>query len=184
MMQDKEGNFGQELTDFFQRERSRLVAYVRKSFTDHKAHEAEDLIQDVFLRLWEADLDPIDNLAGYVFQALRNRLTDLFRRKNWDEASLDRPLNPDGSESASWLEILADLRQDQAGKLEAQEREEALFRAVDQLSDAQKSVFIATEIEGWTFEELSELWDEPLGTLLSRKHRALQSLRKKIQKLR
>ena len=183
-MQDNEGSFGQELTDFFQRERSKLVAYVRKSFKVHKAHEAEDLVQDVFLRLWEADLDPIENLAGYVFQALKNRFTDLLRRKSWDEASLDRPVSKDGSESSTWLEILADLRQDQVGRLEAQEREAALFHAVDKLPDAQKAVFIATEIEGWTFEELSELWDEPLGTLLSRKHRALQSLRKKIQKLR
>jgi len=57
---------------------------------------------------------------------------------------------------------------------------ESLFHALKQLRPDEQAVIIATEFEGQTYEELSDEWDVPLGTLLSRKHRALSKLHKQL----
>jgi DNA-directed RNA polymerase specialized sigma24 family protein len=43
-----------------------------------------------------------------------------------------------------------------------------------------QALLIATEIEGYSFAELSELWNVPLGTLLSQKSRALNKVKKAL----
>ncbi len=60
--------------------------------------------------------------------------------------------------------------------LARQDLRERLYAAISQLPPKQRAVWIATEIAGHTFAELSEQWDEPLGTLLARKHRATKTL--------
>ena len=47
-----------------------------------------------------------------------------------------------------------------------------------------RAVLIATELKGKSFRELSEEWDEPMGTLLSRKSRAVKTLRKLLEEER
>jgi len=44
-------------------------------------------------------------------------------------------------------------------------------------------VFLATELEGSSFRELAERWGVPIGTLLARKHRAVQALRSALAHL-
>lgn len=56
-------------------------------------------------------------------------------------------------------------------------------RMVDTLEPKQRAVFIATEFDGKSFKELSELWHEPIGTLLSRKSRAMKALQTKLKDL-
>jgi RNA polymerase sigma factor (sigma-70 family) len=170
----------QSLSEFFTNEQKKLVAYVRKNSKDRKDQEAEDVVQDVFLSLLERALNPIENLAAYVYRSLDNRMADLFRKKSSSEVSYDEL---EESPSGALDSLFRDLREDVAGKLEQKELDQAIYKAIDRLPEAQKAVFIATELEEWTFEELSELWDEPLGTLLNRKHRAVKALRKQLKKL-
>ncbi len=162
----------QKLTVLYESERGALVRTVTGRLSQRKT-EAEDIVQDAFVKLWEANLDPIENLAGYVFTAVSNRVRDWFRRKTLQQEDL----------SPEWAELIADTQSDQVSALENQERMQALWSAIDDLPSSQKAVLIATEIEGWTFEELADLWDEPLGTLLSRKHRAVKTLRKNLKRL-
>ena len=49
---------------------------------------------------------------------------------------------------------------------------EYLNKALEQLKPSERAIWIATEIEGIPFQELAESWEEPMGTLLSRKFRA------------
>src|SRR5438067_704100 len=67
--------------DVFRRERARLLAFIRRRVPD--ARDAEDVLQDVFSRLVEANrlLMPIDHVTGWLFRVARNRITDLFREK-------------------------------------------------------------------------------------------------------
>ncbi len=61
--------------------------------------------------------------------------------------------------------------------LERKEIRAQIHDALDELSFEQRRVFIATEIEGRPYRELSDLWGIPVGTLLSQKHRAVQKIR-------
>ena len=161
----------QQLTALYENERGALIRNVKSRL--RRKTEAEDLVQDVFVKLWEADLDPIENLAGYVYTALANRVRDWLRRKAYQEQEL----------TEAWAQLIADTQADQATSFEQKERVKALWSAIAELPTAQQAVLIATEIEGWKFEELADLWDESIGTLLSRKYRAVKALRKKIHKL-
>ena len=51
-----------------------------------------------------------------------------------------------------------------------------LRQAISELRPDEQAVIIATEFEDRTYEELSEEWDVPMGTLMSRKHRSLSKL--------
>src|SRR5205814_8276180 len=67
-------------SDVVQKERTRLRNFIRRRVAD--PHDAEDILQDVFAELVEANrrLMPIDHLTGWLYRVARNRITDLFRK--------------------------------------------------------------------------------------------------------
>ena len=69
------------ITEVVAREQSRLRNFIRRRVADPR--DAEDILQDVFARLVEANrlLMPIDHVTGWLFRVARNRITDLFRKK-------------------------------------------------------------------------------------------------------
>jgi len=69
-------------------------------------------------------------------------------------------------------------------ELDASEIRERLTMALDNLEPNQRAVWIATELDDYSFRELSEEWGVPLGTLLARKHRAVAALQKALQDLK
>ena len=60
---------------------------------------------------------------------------------------------------------------------------EEIETSLDELSEEQKEVFVLNEFEGLSFKEISEIRNEPVNTLLSRKRYAVLYLRKKLKYL-
>jgi RNA polymerase sigma factor (sigma-70 family) len=168
------------VAEFFQEERGRLVGFVRGWLDDIAAEEAEDIVQDVVLNLFDrADITaPIRDLSAYVYRALKNRIVDYFRRKR-SSVSLDQ------SRSDEEEPVLADLLRDNAislqSELERKEIHAQLYRALDALPPEDRAIILATEFEGASFRDLAEEWEAPLGTLLARKARALKKIRKQLE---
>jgi RNA polymerase sigma factor (sigma-70 family) len=151
-----------KITAFLSHERERLIGFVRRIIDDTAERDAEDIVQDVILNIFNrADITiPIDNLAAYVYRSLRNRVIDYLRkRRDMSDILPDPRYDPDRGE------IGMDIRR-------------RLFQSLAELSEEQRAVIIATELEGRTFQELSDEWAVPLGTLLARKSRALRKMRK------
>jgi RNA polymerase sigma factor (sigma-70 family) len=165
--------------NFFSRERKRLIRYVQSLISDAADRDSEDILQDVILNLFDkADFTvPVENVSAYVYQALRNRAVDYIRRRR-NHDSLEMPLP--GDTGLVLGDILADLKYDSASAIERKEINRDISRALNTLSDDNKAIVIATEIQGQTFQDLSEQWDIPLGTLLARKSRAMQKLREAL----
>ena len=71
----------QRISEVVKREQSRLRNFIRRRVPDPL--DAEDILQDVFYRLVEANrlLMPIEHVTGWLFRVARNRITDLFRKK-------------------------------------------------------------------------------------------------------
>jgi len=156
------------LAAFLAAEWRRLVRSVRCWLADTAERDAEDVVQDVALRLLEAGgpgetLEPSRDLSAYVYRALRNRVVDLYRRRGSAAGLLER--------------LPAELPDERSAMPEPPQLRERLFAAIDRLPEPQRAVFLATELEGSTFRELSQKWGVPLGTLLARKHRAVKALR-------
>jgi RNA polymerase sigma factor (sigma-70 family) len=165
-----------KIAEFFRKEKDRLVNYVRRWVDDTAEWDGEDIVQDVMVNLFNAAdvTDPIENLSAYIYRSLKNRVVDTFRKRR-------RTLSLEGSIDAQGelrvKDMLFDGRYDVEAGLQRRELQVRLQEALEELSAVQREVFIATEIQGWSFRELSVQWGVPLGTLLSHKHRAVQKIR-------
>jgi RNA polymerase sigma factor (sigma-70 family) len=149
----------QRLTEALANDQGRLVGFARRRLPDSSGQEAEDVLADVVLRLLErADiLAEVENITAYLFTAMANRIADLFRKKREEPLTLSTP------------EPLA---------LEDAEEQLGMAQALSLLSTAERAVWLAVEMEGFSFRELAEMWNEPIGTLLSRKSRATKNLQR------
>jgi RNA polymerase sigma factor (sigma-70 family) len=161
--------------EFFRNNYGSLVAYARKYLSDSAERDGEDIVQDVMVGLFNtADVvEPIRNLTGYVYSAIRNRIVDILRTRK-KAVSLDAPIEE--QPGISLKELIRDTAKDALGTLEEKDRRKALFRAIRELSDDEQAVVVETEFNGRSFRELSEEWETPMGTLLSRKSRAVQHI--------
>ncbi len=162
------------------RERSRLLNFIRRHVPDPT--DAEDVLQDVFYRLVEANrlLMPIEHVTGWLFRVARNRITDLFRKKepeNFSEIEIEAE-DADGLQ----FEDLLPSPDDGPEALYIRSRLlDELKRALAGLPKEQREVFIAHELEGRSFKELSETTGASLNTLLSRKRYAVLHLRERLR---
>src|SRR5579863_8141299 len=68
------------LVEVFDREKRRLLAFIRRRMPDEL--DAEDLAQDVFSELIEAYrlMKPVAHAGAWMMQVAKNRITDVFRR--------------------------------------------------------------------------------------------------------
>jgi len=148
------------LVAVLERDRGKLLGFVRGRLGGRLPdQDPEDVLSDVVLGLLErADLmAEVENLTAYLVSALANRVRDLFRRRR------EQPM-PDTPPPEAAIRAEA-------------ERRVGLGQALSLLSTAERAVWVAVEMDGFSFRELAELWKEPLGTLLSRKNRATKRLR-------
>ena len=169
----------QRITEVVKREQSRLRNFIRRRVPDE--FDAEDVLQDVFYRLVEANrlVMPIDHVTGWLFQVARNRITDLFRKKkpeNFSDVAVETahdtlPLedllpSPDAGPDALYARsVLLDELED----------------ALDELPEEQRQVFIGHEIEGLSFKEMAVETGVSVNTLLGRKRNAVLHLRERLQ---
>jgi RNA polymerase sigma factor (sigma-70 family) len=170
----------QRIADIVLREQSRLRRFIGRRVTN--AQDVEDVLQDVFAKLVEANrrLMPIDQVTGWLFQVARNRITDLFRRKHAERFG-DALLVADDGEALR----VEDLRPSaDAGPEEVYARGvivDQLQRALNELPDEQRRVFVAHEIEGRSFKEMAAEMGVNVNTLLARKRYAVLHLRERLQ---
>jgi RNA polymerase sigma factor (sigma-70 family) len=161
---------------------SRLRNFIRRRVADPS--DAEDILQEVFYELVEANrlLMPIEHVTGWLFRVARNRITDLFRKKKPETFSGAAIEDEDGHS----LRIEDLLPSPDAGPEALYVRNvllEELDFALGELPDEQREVFIAHELEGRSFKELSAETGVSVNTLLSRKRYAVLHLRGRLQNI-
>jgi len=171
----------QRISDVVKREQSRLRNFIRRRVPDPL--DAEDVLQDVFYRLVEANrlLMPIEHMTGWLFRVARNRITDLFRKKEPENFSEIEAVD----EEDEWLPFEDLLPSPEAGPEALYARSvllDELERAVAELPKDQRDVFIAHEFDGRSFKELSAESGVSVNTLLSRKRYAVLHLRERLRR--
>jgi RNA polymerase sigma factor (sigma-70 family) len=168
-----------QVSDALGRERSRLLGFIRRRVPDPR--DAEDILQDVFSALVEANrlLVPIDHVTGWLFRVARNRITDLFRRKQ-PERFTDAVAG-DEEERLRFEDLLPSSEAGPEALYAQRELLDALELAIDELPEEQRDVFVAHELEGRSFKELAAETGVNVNTLLSRKHSAVRHLRERLR---
>ncbi len=170
------------IAEFFKAEYVRMTRFVRSLIEDAADRDVEDVVQDVMLNIFNsADITrPIENLSAYIYRSLRNRVIDLLRKPQ-QEVSLDAMIY--GDEALSLVDILRDIRYDTASDFEKEELRQEVFHAIDSLEEEERKIIVLTEFEGRPFREISEETGIPLGTLLSKKSRAIKKIKKELANL-
>lgn len=161
------------LSSVFSTERNRLLAFIRRRLPDEI--DAEDILQDVFCELVEAYrmMKPIAHAGAWMMQVAKNRITDIFRRgkreivEDGDERILQDMLpSPDAGPDALFIRNIL------IGEIEA---------ALGELPPSQREVFLAHEVDGRSFADISNETGISVNTLLSRKHYAVKRLRERLR---
>jgi len=161
---------------------SRLRNFIRRRVPDPR--DAEDILQEVFYELVEANrlLMPIEHVTGWLFRVARNRITDLFRKKR-PESFSDAAMS---DENGELLQIEDLLPSPDAGPEALYVRNvllEELEFALSELPEEQREVFVAHELDGRSFKELSDETGVSINTLLSRKRYAVLHLRERLRSI-
>ena len=156
----------QRISEVVKREQSRLRNFIRRRVPDPA--EAEDILQDVFYKLVEANrlLMPIEHVTGWLFRVARNRITDVFRKKKPDlfgDAAFEE-------EDGELLQIEDLLPSPDAGPEALYIRNvllDELEVALDELPDEQREAFVGHELEGRSFKEIAEETGVSANTLFA-----------------
>ena len=172
----------QRIAEVVEQEQSRLRSFIRRRVPDPR--DAEDILQEVFYELVEANrlLMPIDHVTGWLFRVARNRITDLFRKKKPENFS-DIADEGDDDELLHFEDLLPSPKAGPEALYVRNMLLEELRLALDELPQEQREVFIAHEVEGRSFKEMSAASGVSVNTLLSRKRYAVLHLRDRLQNI-
>ena len=160
---------------------NRLQGFIRKRV--NTTEDAEDILQEVYFQLAEADrlLKPIDQMAAWLFTVARNRITDQYRKKKTESLP---EINSENEEDFILAE-LKDLIFDEGSNPETEYLRSLVWielqKALAELPEEQRQAFEWTELEGYSFKEISQKTGVPVNTLISRKRYAVLYLREQLQ---
>jgi RNA polymerase sigma-70 factor (ECF subfamily) len=148
----------------YERYEARLLRYIRR-LTRADDQEAEDLLQEAFIRIWRHlhEVDPELQFSSWAYRIVHNQaLTWLRRQHAYGNARSPASRVP---VDAQWP--------DEAGAGEAQDANEAGIRAVlDRLSVEHREVLVLRYLESMSYEEISDVLKIPEGTVATRISRA------------
>jgi RNA polymerase sigma factor (sigma-70 family) len=172
----------QRLSEVVRRERSRLLNFIRRRVPDR--FDAEDILQDVFYRLIEANrlLMPIDHVTGWLFRVARNRITDLLRKQTPDRFS-DITVSDEDDEALQIEDLLPSPDAGPEAVYVGSVFFDELATAIAELPKEQRDVFVGHELEGRSFKEMSAESGVSVNTLLSRKRYAVLRLRARLRRI-
>ena len=159
----------------------RLFGFIRDRVRTEE--DAEDILQDVWYQLSRVvDLDQIGSLSGWLYEVARNRITDRYRRTRETPFSDATHADEDDEDAGGSLDdLLADGATDDPAFRDLIWDE--LMRALAELPDNQRTVFVQNELEDQTLQSIADQTGENLKTIISRKRYAVQHLRKRLQRL-
>jgi RNA polymerase sigma factor (sigma-70 family) len=171
----------ERISEAIDRDRARLRKFIR-SRVAHPG-DAEDVLQEVFYELVEAYrmMKPVEQVTAWLFRVARNRITDLFRRKAQEGRAEAPAMSGDEDEAALDGDLVASPDAGPEAEFARNVLIEELYDALEELPAEQREVFIAHELEGWSFKELAARSGVSVNTLLSRKHYAVLHLRERLR---
>lgn len=158
-----------------------LASFVRGKV--NSSEDAEDVLQDVWYQLSNfSNIDDIESMSGWLFQVAKNKITDLYRKKKPEPLENYSYENDEGEFSFKEILLLDDSGNPDLALFKEHFWSE-LLKALDELPENQKQVFILNEIEDLTLQEIADQSNENLKTIISRKGYAVKYLRKKLNYL-
>jgi len=141
--------------------------------------EAEDLTQDAFLQVFRklATFRGDSALSTWLYRIAVNTVLMHFRKKALRQISLDEPYNQDAKTVRREYGIRDDRLTGSVDRI-------ALARAIKELPDGYRTIFLLHEVEGYEHQEIAELLDCSVGNSKSQLHKAKLRIRELLGRSR
>ena len=138
----------------------------------HDEDQARDIIQDVFLKLWQRkdSLSQIDNMEAFAVRMTRNRCLDLFKARK-PVPTNDEILKRSATES-----------RDLQYEIELSESAVLIRKLIRQLPDIQRTVMHLRDIEQYEYEEIAKITDLNVNAIRVNLSRARKKVRDELLK--
>lgn len=127
------------------------------------ADDAEDLVENTFMKAWQAIQDgkDFDNFKSYMYLLVRNECIDFLRKK---KNEVDVSEIPDVEEET----------------IDTSERDALIWKAMDKLPEKCREIFLMSKRDGMTNEEIAEELDISIKTVKNQMTKAYSRLRESL----
>jgi RNA polymerase sigma-70 factor, ECF subfamily len=143
--------------------------------------DAEDLVQDAFVKAYRFydRFEPGTNMKAWLFRILTNTFINKYRRNSREKKVLEgRDAEPvgDGVMSRAAMRALTDPVSEAQRRLITAEIQEAL----ESLPEEYRLMIVLADVEELSYKEIADVVGCPIGTVMSRLHRARKRMQKRL----
>ena len=142
-------------------------------------NDAEDLVQDTIVKAYRffSSYEKGTNAKAWLFRILKNSYINNYRKRS------KKPQEVDYDEVATFYETI------RAERTETSDLEDKMFReliddelsqALDNIPEDFRTVVLLCDVEDFTYEEIANMLDVPIGTIRSRLHRGRNLLKAEL----
>jgi RNA polymerase sigma-70 factor, ECF subfamily len=171
-----------DLEERFEREALPLMPelYAAAMRLTRNPSDAEDLLQEAYLRAYRgfASFEEGTNLRAWLYRILTNAYINTYRKRQREPQTIssdDAPewylydqLAESGAEPSAETEVLESLP------------DEEVQDALGELPEQFRIAVLLADVEGFSYKEIAEILDIPIGTVMSRLHRGRRALEKRL----
>lgn len=145
--------------------------------------DAEDLVQETYLRAYRGfgGFEEGTNLKAWLYRILTNTYINSYRAKKRrpDETDLDEV------EDLYLYRRIGGLEAALAGRSAEEElldrfSDAEVKEAIEDLPESFRMAVLLADVEGFSYKEIAEILDIPIGTVMSRLHRGRKALQKRL----
>jgi RNA polymerase sigma-70 factor (ECF subfamily) len=143
--------------------------------------DAEDLLQDTYLRAYRgfAGFKEGTNLKAWLYRILTNSFINTYRKKQREPQMVE---GPDDVEEWYLYDRLGGRSVEESAEDEVLDRmpDEDVKRALESLPENFRLPVLLADVEGFSYKEIAEIMDTPIGTVMSRLHRGRKALERAL----
>ncbi len=170
----REGAFRELLTRYQRPVFSLILRMVRDRTT------AEDLAQEAFVRAFQAigSFNPKYKFSSWIFKIANNHTIDHLRKRRLDTVSIDGSPHARTSQEAAESAIIVESMDERPDEyVENRELGGRIEEAIGQLRPEYRTAVLLRHVEGYSYDEIAEVMELPLGTVKTYLHRARTELK-------
>ncbi|MGH2539380.1 MAG: sigma-70 family RNA polymerase sigma factor [Actinomycetota bacterium] len=143
--------------------------------------DAEDLVQETYLRAYRGfgGFQEGTNLKAWLYRILTNNFINTYRKKQREPKTVE---GPDDFDDWYLYDRLGGRNVELSAETEVLDRmpDEAVKRALESLPENFRLPVLLADVEGFSYKEIAEIMDTPIGTVMSRLHRGRKALHKAL----